>query len=289
MLSKPTKPGELRNVSVEAISLVSKAANRQTFKIFKSAKADEAPPEEAPATVTKDERGLFDVLKSFFSGEEVAKGDVEDKFRASEKSRRFYVAIDALQSTIGYSRYDENSTPEMDATKIKSALKDFNKILNEILLGSDDDVKKFAEEVQKSGRKISGARLTELKSAHSALGKIIDEADVQENSEGEGTEVNKEEITKVVKEVLDETLAPLKGKLDELEKSGEGSQGAAGEGEENAAEKEMAEMIKSAIDEVVSPIAERLDKIEKARGVSNRIPEESNVQKGEDDPWGELL
>jgi len=289
-LSKPTKPGELRNVSVEAISLVSKAANRQTFKIFKSAKADDAPQEEAPATVTKDERGLFHVLKMFFSGEEVAKGDVEDKFRASEKSRRFYVAIDALQSTIGYSRYGENNTPETDPAKIKSALKDFNKILNEILLGNDDDVKKFAEEIRKSGRKIAGARLSELKSAYSALGKIIEETDGSEDSEGDGAEVKKEEIGKIVKEALEEAVTPLKERLDALEKSeGEESAPPGGEGGEGTQEQDFAELVKSAVAEAVKPLSDRLEKVEKTRGVSNRIPEGENVQKGEDDTWGDLL
>ena len=36
-MSKPNKPGELRDATVDAISLVSKAANGEKFKIFKSA------------------------------------------------------------------------------------------------------------------------------------------------------------------------------------------------------------------------------------------------------------
>ena len=40
-MSKPNKPGELRNVKVNAVSLVNKAANGEEFKIFKSAKPDE--------------------------------------------------------------------------------------------------------------------------------------------------------------------------------------------------------------------------------------------------------
>ncbi len=289
-MSKPTKPGELRNVTVEKISLVGKAANRQTFKIFKSAKADDEQPEGTPANVTKDERGLFDVLKSFFSSNEgIEKGAVEDKFRAAEKSRRFYVAIDALQSTLGYSRYGENANTETDPTKVKTALKDFNKIINEILLGSDENIAKFAEEVQKSGRKIAGARLTELKSAHSAIGKIIEDADTKEDSEGDGSEVKKEDVAKIVKEVLDETLAPLKKKMDELEKAEDDPKDGASEHTEGGDENEVAEVIKSAIGEAVAPLSQRLEKIEKARGVSNRIPEGSSVQKGEDDLWGDLL
>ncbi|MDR3279158.1 MAG: hypothetical protein LBT23_01485, partial [Synergistaceae bacterium] len=109
-MSKPTTPGELRDVKIDTISLVSKAANKKTFKIFKSAgnESVDAPPEQAPATVSKDERGLFDVLKSYFSGGDVQKGEVADKFNAAEKSRRFYELTDALQSSIGYSRYGDS-------------------------------------------------------------------------------------------------------------------------------------------------------------------------------------
>ena len=65
-MSKPDRPGELRGVKVDAISLVSKAANGERFKIFKSAE------DEAPEPVKKDERGLFRILKEYFVGAEDA-------------------------------------------------------------------------------------------------------------------------------------------------------------------------------------------------------------------------
>ena len=40
-MSKPNKAGELRDVKVDAISLVPKAANKEKFKIFKGAVSDE--------------------------------------------------------------------------------------------------------------------------------------------------------------------------------------------------------------------------------------------------------
>ena len=65
-MSKPDKPGELRGVTVDAISLVSKAANGEKFKIFKS--AEEESEAQTPEVVKKDERGLFRILKEFFTG-----------------------------------------------------------------------------------------------------------------------------------------------------------------------------------------------------------------------------
>ena len=65
-MSKPNKPGELRDATVDAISLVSKAANGEKFKIFKS--AQEEPKLQAPEVVKKDEREFFRILKEFFTG-----------------------------------------------------------------------------------------------------------------------------------------------------------------------------------------------------------------------------
>lgn len=50
-MSKPDKPGELRDVTVEAISLVSKAANGEKFKIFKSAEPEEKKAPEVVSSV----------------------------------------------------------------------------------------------------------------------------------------------------------------------------------------------------------------------------------------------
>ena len=46
-MSKPNKRGELTDVEVNAVSLVSKAANGEKFKIFKSADKPESTEVEA--------------------------------------------------------------------------------------------------------------------------------------------------------------------------------------------------------------------------------------------------
>ncbi|MDR1648876.1 MAG: hypothetical protein LBR71_01330 [Synergistaceae bacterium] len=285
-MSKPDKPGELRDVELDAISLVTKAANGERFKIFKNAKENEEP--QAPAPDEKDERGLFHVLKAFFSGIPVEKGELANNFNAREKGHRLGTAIDALWSTIGLNRYGgESEKAETDSKKLRGALEDFKKIAEEILLGKDEDIAKVAAEIEKSGRKIAGARLAELKAAHAALSKIIEEADGEPDAVGEKGDVNevtKEELLKIVKTGIDEGTKPLLERLEKLEKANEPGdetpqEGTKPETKPEIQESDIAEIVKNAMAEAIAPLTERLEKVEKARGVSNKIPEDTDVEK----------
>ncbi|MDR1514914.1 MAG: hypothetical protein LBS45_04400 [Synergistaceae bacterium] len=289
-MSKPTTPGELRNVKIDAISLVSKAANRKTFKIFKSAKA-EAPPGTDAGTGTNDEKGLFSVLKAFFTGEgAVEKGALADDFNAREKGRQFGVAIDALWGVLKLNRWGDTTKDKAvtDAKAIRAALSDFMSIAEGILLGKDEELVKVAEEVEKSGRKISGARLTEIMAARDALSKLIDEAGEKTGEEGD-TGVTKEEIAKIVKDSVDEAVKPFGEKLAALEKDA-AKDGAAEGGKTESTADEIADLVKSAVKEATAPLGERLEKLEKARGVRNSIPEDTSVKKDEtDNVWGDVF
>lgn len=186
-MSKPDKPGELRGVTVEAISLVSKAANGEKFKIFKS--ADEEPP--APEVVKKDERGLFRILKEFFTG------------------------------TVDESEKVETVEPEVSV-------------------------------VEKSGRKISSDRLGKLKNIQAIINDVLSGLD-DDNTPKEAEALTKEEIQKTV----DEAVKAVN----------------------------VEEVVKKALE----PVLERLEKIENARGVSNRVPEDSAVEKSSSDFWGGIF
>ena len=116
-MSKPDRPGELREVRVEAISLVNEAANGERFKIFKSAEC-----EGAPESVKKDERGLFRILKEFFTGnaEPVENGEVSDLADVA-------VAEKAV----------EKSGRKISGDRL-GKLRDMQALLNEVLSGLDD-------------------------------------------------------------------------------------------------------------------------------------------------------
>ena len=231
-MSKPDKPGELRNVTVNAISLVTKAANREKFKIYKSAEEPEAPED-----VKKDERGLFRILKEFFT-----KGEVADIYHTNQSGRKLGEAFDALMKVLGLSRWDDRTTPE--TVKILAAIDDFRNIAIEILIGKN--------EVEKSGRKISGDRLSKLKNIQAMLGEILSGLD-EPDPKQEAGDVTKEEVVKTVEDAV------------------------------------KAVNIDETIQKALTPIIERIEKIENARGISNRLPEDSSVEKGNNDFWGGIF
>ena len=279
-MSKPNKPGELRDVEVNAVSLVNKAANGERFKIFKSDKSGE----EAPEVIEKNEQGLFSVLKKFFTGsEEVEKGAVSKVFDAREHGMKLNKAFDALCAVLKLNRWSDgpNEEPEASPAKIRAALEDFKNVAEKILLGSDEEVKKAVEDVQKSGRKISGSRLSKIKEVHAILGDLIADADTEEDKGG-NTEVTKEELTLEVKKSVDEALKPISERLKALEKS---EAEAEVKKEAEAEQPDMNEVVKNALDEALKPITERLERVEKARGFSNRQPEDVNVNKSSSSLW----
>ena len=248
-MSKPDKPGELRNVDVQAISVVSRAANGEKFKVFKSAKEESEAP--APEVVEKDERGLFRILKEFFTGEKVEKGAVADILNAQDSGRRLGMAMDALFKVLGLNRWGEDAKDvETNPAKIRSALDDFKTVAEKILTGKDDDVKKAVSELQKSGRKIAGNRLAKLKNAQAILNEALSGLEDSEDTPKEAEELTKEEIQKTVDEAV--------GKIN----------------------------IEEALQKALAPVFER---IEKARGISNRVPEDSTVEKSTTDFWGGIF
>lgn len=156
-----------------------------------------------------DEKGLFSLLKNFF-----LKGEVKNRYDKDRMRREFWAAQDALNSVLyKWDSYDDEDL-ETDSEKVRAALQDFVEITQEILL--TDDLGGIQtdppEEVAKAGRKFSAANLTELKNARAAIDNLLSQAEEKEEDE-----VNKEDLQKM----LDDTIAPVVKRLDDLEK-GEG-------------------------------------------------------------------
>ena len=261
-MSKPDKPGELRDVEVNAISLVSKAANGEKFKIFKSeAEEIEKDKEQAPEVIENNEQGLFHILKEFFTGKKIEKGAVLDIVNSNKNGEKLDEAFRALMKVLGISRWsDESQNPETDPVKITAAVDDFRNLALGILLSKVD--------VEKSGRKISGSRLTKLKDIQAMLNDVL--SSLEENKEE--TELTKEEVTKAV----EEALKPIGERIEKLE---------AIEKDEQPQEINVAEVVKQAIKEAVEPLNNRLEKIEKTRGFSNKVPEDTKISKSDSDFW----
>ena len=301
-MSKPNKPGELRDVEVKAISLVSKAANKEKFKIFKSADSEAEPQEvtkttelelfpetmEKPKEVEKDkaeeaQRKIdFELSpeaeKKF---EEIEKGKVADAVAAREKGKKLGQAMDALFAVLHLNRWgdDTKEEAETDAKTIRNALNDFKSLAENILIGTDEEIRKTFIELEKSGRKISGSRMGKLKNIQDLLSELIKGLEVDE----EDNTVNTEEITKAVQEAikpLDERIAKLETVTKEELPPEEVKKEETPKEEPKAPD--VAEIVKSAVEEALAPLTARVEKIENARGFSNRVPEETHVEKSAD-------
>jgi hypothetical protein len=279
-MSKPDTPGELRDVDVRAVSLVGKAANKQKFAIFKSADYEEKEDGVALEGVEEGRaKKFFDVVKAFFKGEDVdaEKGALRDEIARREKERALRDAFWALNNVFNQAYHEDG---QFDLKAVLSALDEFAAICADYVSPDGTTAKGVC---QKSGRKVSGARLKKLKDAYASLAEIIAEADGEGNENMGESDMTKEEI----QEALKGALAPIEERVAVIEKE----KGAAREPAkaENAEEgkAELAEIVK----EAVAPLVKRIETIEKARGVSNKIPEDGMVEKDADDAnfWGGSL
>lgn len=304
---KPDKPGELRDVDVQCVSLVSKAANKRTFKIFKS--ADYKEPEPAFAPSPSEDSGLMrkvvEALKGVFTG--VEKGDVMDRFNIQRRRESFWKAVDALATTLDVrDRWsDSNSVGKdaktVDANVVSSALAEFTTIITGIFKDSEPGATtegattppatEPGEAIAKSGRKISASRLAGLKDAHGILAQIIAEAEASA-SEG-GTEVTKEELSAVIK-------AEMKGIEERLSAVEKAAVPPVAETEEEKkkrleeeAKKKGTEVTKETLVEALKgalePITARLEVVEKARGISNAAPADGTEPVAKSDGWGGIF
>ena len=169
---------------------------------------------------------------------------------------------------------------ETDAKAIRSALNDFKSLAENILIGTDEEIRKTFIELEKSGRKISGSRMAKLRSIQAALTDFMKGLEVDE----EDNIVNTEEITKAVQEAvkpLDERIAKLETVTKE-ELSPEEVKKEEDSKQEEPKAPDMAEIVKNAVAEALAPLTARVEKIENARGFSNRVPEETHVEKSAD-------
>lgn len=228
-------------------------------------KQNEKPVSKSNEENDEEIKGFFNLLKSFFSGEKIQKGEVADKYKRDRKRREFWAAQDALNYVIFNWEYWDSEI-ESDPDKIRGALQDFVNIAQEVL--TDDDIAKSLgkppETIQKAGKKFSAANRNKIKDAHAILDDLI-------NQDEEEDEVKKEDIEKM----LDEKLNPITKRLDDIEKEDGG-------GNDDNSEDDVMKQFSEVLDQKLDPITKRLEIVEKARGFSNQADTETtNVQKNE--------
>lgn len=223
-----------------------------------------------------DEKGLFSLLKNFF----LSKGEVKNRYDKGRMRREFWAAQDALNSVLfKWDSYDDEDL-ETDPEKVRAALQDFVEITQEILL--TDDLAGIqtdpAEEVVKAGRKFSAANLNELKSARAAIDNLLSQAEEKKEEE----DVNKEDLQKM----LDETIAPVVKRLDDLEK-GEGEDQP--DPQENQTDEAVAKEMAAAVEKAMAPVIERVEALEKARPQGNGVGDQQQDVQKSNSVWDGLL
>lgn len=224
--------------------------------------------------------GLLALLKNFLGVGTVQKGEMTNNYAQNIKRDNFWTAFYTLQNLL--QRYNWSSDRyefESDADKVKEALVEFSAIIID-LLTAENIVKSIGrppEEIVKAGKKISSANMTEIKSAHEALSKII-----EANAEEEAEEVKKEDIEKLVSEGVKKALEPIVEKLEAVEKSAEPAGGAQEQPELTAAD--VISIVAEAVTKAVEPLSQRLEKVETARGITKQVeteqPQATPVAKG---------
>ncbi|MCY7784198.1 MULTISPECIES: XkdF-like putative serine protease domain-containing protein [unclassified Bacillus (in: firmicutes)] len=241
--------------------------------------ADIAKQEEP---VSPDEKGLFNFLKNFFAGNiSLSKGAVQEKYDEGRKRREFWAAQDALNSALF--KWDYSEGMETDPEKIREALQDFVDIAQEVLISKDilKAIGSKPEELQKAGRKFSASNLQEIKSAHTALGNLLSQVEM----EGEEEEMNADDVAKSIEEALE----PIKKQLTELEKDEDPKKKDEKKVEEEKEAEKEAEKLKKAITDAVQPLADRIEAIEKSRGISKQDETSETETQVNKSIWSGLL
>lgn len=190
------------------------------YSLAGTAETIEKQQTEKPVSKSEDDtemKGFFNLLKNFFTGEKIEKGEVADKYNANRKRREFWAIKDALDTVIfNWDSYD--SAMETDPVKIREALQDFVDIAQEVLIeediakavgkppkGDEDDMKK--EDIEKM-----------LDEKLEPITKKLEEIEKEEGG-GEEEPTPEETLMKQFGEVLDKKLTPINERLETVEKA----------------------------------------------------------------------
>lgn len=252
---------------------------KATEEIWKSIKEGEitgysmAGVAETKEIAKSDEVPLFERFKKFLKGESVQKGEVTDRFNATQKYRDLYAARNIFDDVF----YDEVWNEKPDSQRLADAANDLANLFNQIASSPDSFIKAMKEEdkekyIAKAGRKISSERLSKLQTAYETLGTVLTDVQVFEAEQEEEIDVKKEDLQEVIKEAL----TPINEKLEALEKADKDIETKQEETVEKAeaalTKEEMTQLLK----EAMAPISERLETVEKARGIKKSAEQEED-------------
>ncbi|MES5896975.1 XkdF-like putative serine protease domain-containing protein [Bacillus cereus group sp. RP43] len=227
--------------------------------------------EEVTKTEEKQMKSFFQLVKGFFGGENIQKGEVRDKFNQNKHRRDVNASFSALEDTFYQSLWNAPTADTIDLDRIEAAALEFVEIINE-LKGTEAVVKAWenkpvlslAEEVEKAGKKISAPNMADIDSAIESLTNL--KTRVTPSLEGAGSEednMNQEQLEKA----LEKVVAPIQQEMETIKKH------------LNIAPEKTAEELM--VEKALAPVLKELDELKKSQGISNQQDTDvtTNVQK----------
>ncbi|PFS53464.1 hypothetical protein COK41_28765 [Bacillus cereus] len=218
--------------------------------------------EEVTKTEEKQKESFFQLMKVFFGGEKVTKGEVRDKFNQNKHRRDVNASFSALEDIFYQSLWNAPTADAIDLDRIEAAALEFVEIINE-LKGTEAVVKAWedkpavslTEEVEKAGKKISAPNMADIDAAIESLTNLK----TRVTPEGAGSEegnMNQEQLAKA----LEDVVAPLKKELEIVKKHLKI--------EPEKTPEELA--VAKAVEAATAPILKELEEIKKSQGISNQ-------------------
>ncbi|PEK91476.1 XkdF-like putative serine protease domain-containing protein [Bacillus mycoides] len=214
--------------------------------------------EEVTKTEEKQKESFFQLMKGFFSGEKLTKGEVRDKFNQNKHRRDVNASFSALEDTFYQSLWNAPTADAIDLDRIETAALEFVEIINE-LKGTEAVVKawenkpavSFAEEVEKAGKKISAPNMADIDTAIQSLTNLK----TRVTPEGAGSEednMNQEQLEKA----LEKVVAPIQQEMETIKKH------------LNIAPEKTAEELM--VEKALAPVLKELEELKKSQGISNQ-------------------
>ncbi|ADO57430.1 XkdF-like putative serine protease domain-containing protein [Paenibacillus polymyxa] len=239
-----------------------KIQNEEVTGYSMAGTAETIEKQKEPAAKSNDEvTGFFNLMKSFFTGEKIAKGAVADKYNKGRPSREFWAAQDAL-NTVLFNWDSWNSGMETDPDAIREALQDFVDIAQTVLVQEDimKAMGKPPEQITKAGKKISADNLKHIDDAIASLTELKTKtAPAEEAEPKEDEDLNTEDIAKAVQAAIApiaKQVEVLSTQVTELKKQEGGDPGQPA-GTEAPAEPQ-ANALTDAITKALAPLTEQV-------------------------------
>jgi hypothetical protein len=194
------------------------------YSMAGTAEIIEKEQDEKPVSKSEGDdemKGFFNLMKRFFTGEKIEKGELRDNYERNQKRRNLWAAWDGLDD-IYYNSLWDNMTPDVtDFERLKEGVQEFLEILQEI--EDNGDIQKALDSKPISKNKGDEEMKKEdieklLDEKLDPINKRLDEFEKEENGEGE-VESETGDIMKQFAEALDEKLDPINSRLDNIEKA----------------------------------------------------------------------